>query len=228
LVLLLFLIMTRSIVAEEPWVVPAIRSSGETLHQVRDGPVLYVPGAGGVENMATIASLTLLADVADAMPKEGPGITVYAAHPLFFIAAEELLSGRENVQMLYVCPDRPTFGLALTGAVLRDPPETMVVVGNTEDETLLLTEVGARSGVMQIAGTDTVQQIPFMIATCDLTLIGEELFLAGPQLSLDGFRAAPLLHDRLKLLAWFLILAGILAAKLGWGWYLALFKTGVQ
>jgi hypothetical protein len=189
---------------------------------------VYIPGTGGVENMATIASLTLLADVADGMSEDCPGLTVYAADPVLFVAGEELLSGKSNIEILYVCPDRSTFGLAMTGEVLRDPPETMILVGNTEDETLLISEVGTRGGAMQIAGTDTVNQIPFLIATCDLTLIGEELLLAGPQLSTDSHRAAPLLHDRLKLLAWLLIVVGILAAKLRWGWYLALFVSGAR
>lgn len=228
LVILLFLLLTRSFVVEEPWIVPAIRSSGEILHQPRGSRVVYIPGTGGIDNMATIASLTLLADVADGVSEDGPGLTVYAAHPLLFVAGEELLCGKSNVEILYLCPDRSTFGLAMTGEVLRDPPETMVLVGNTEDETLLLSEVGARVGAMQIAGTDSVGQIPFLIATCDLTLIGEELFLTGPQLSTESYRAAPLLHDRLKLLAWLLILLGIVAAKLRWGWYLALFITGTQ
>jgi hypothetical protein len=230
LVILLFLVLTRSVVVEEPWIVPAIRSSGDALRQPREGRLVYIPGTGGVDNMATVASLTLLGDVADGMSDKGPGLTVYAAHPLLFVAAEELLCDQGNVEILYVCPDRPTFGLAVTGAVLRDPPETMFLVGNTEDETLLISEVGARVGALQIAGTDAVSQIPFLIATCDLTLIGEELFLAGPQLSAEGHRyqAAPLLHDRLKLLVWLLILLGILAAKLRWGWYVALFMTGAQ
>jgi hypothetical protein len=50
-------------------------------------------------------------------------------------------------------------------------------------ESLLLTETGASTGAIQIAGTDSDHQLPFFVTTCDYTLIGEELYAASAYLS---------------------------------------------
>jgi hypothetical protein len=50
-------------------------------------------------------------------------------------------------------------------------------------EALLLTETGATTGAIQIAGTDAYTQLPFLVTTCDYTLLGEELYAASAYLS---------------------------------------------
>jgi len=60
-------------------------------------------------------------------------------------------------------------------------------------ESLLLAEVGAGVGAIQIAGTDVDSQLPFFFTACDYTLIGEELYAAGAYLSKE-----PMLVSALK------------------------------
>ena len=50
-------------------------------------------------------------------------------------------------------------------------------------ESMLFAEGGANIGAIQIAGTTNTVQIPFFLAACDYTLIGEEIFAAGAYLS---------------------------------------------
>ena len=65
---------------------------------------------------------------------------------------------------------------------------------------IIFAESGSIIGAMQIGGTSSPSQIPFFIASCDYTLIGEELFAAkgyidkepaslGSLLGLDLLRA---------------------------------------
>ena len=44
-------------------------------------------------------------------------------------------------------------------------------------------ETGNSTGAIQIAGTAMPSQLPFFVAACDYTLIGEELFAASAYLS---------------------------------------------
>jgi hypothetical protein len=60
-------------------------------------------------------------------------------------------------------------------------------------ESLLLAEVGATTGAIQIAGTEQESQLPFFFTSCDYTLIGEELYAAGAYLSKE-----PMLLSTLK------------------------------
>jgi hypothetical protein len=46
-----------------------------------------------------------------------------------------------------------------------------------------MAETGNSIGAIQIAGTAMPAQIPFFFASCDYTLIGEELFAASAYLS---------------------------------------------
>ena len=63
----------------------------------------------------------------------------------------------------------------------------------TEEDVDILAETGASTGAIQIAGTDSVFQLPFFITACDYTLIGEELYAASAYLSRE-----PLLLGSLK------------------------------
>ena len=49
--------------------------------------------------------------------------------------------------------------------------------------TKILAETGNSIGAIQIAGTAESSQLPFFVAACDYTLIGEELFAASAYLS---------------------------------------------
>ncbi|UCG92590.1 MAG: hypothetical protein JSV97_02455, partial [candidate division WOR-3 bacterium] len=72
-------------------------------------------------------------------------------------------------------------------------PATNLFLGYFWAESLILAETGASTGAIQIAGTDSVFQLPFFITACDYTLIGEELYAASAYLSKE-----PLLLGSLK------------------------------
>jgi hypothetical protein len=50
-------------------------------------------------------------------------------------------------------------------------------------ESLILAEMGNTIGAIQVAGTAMPAQLPFFVAACDYTLIGEEFFAASAYLS---------------------------------------------
>ena len=70
---------------------------------------------------------------------------------------------------------------------------TNFFIGRFWAESLIMAETGAQTGAFQIAGTDSVLQLPFFVTACDYTLIGEELYAASAYLSHE-----PLLLGSLK------------------------------
>jgi len=224
----LMFITRRLPVMDEIWIFPSIRNLAETVIKPHKEPLVYVPGTGSYSCMATIASITLMEQLIELMREHDNDMEVNVSDPMTFSAATECLENLDHSTAYFISPDKAVFSMAYTHKMLTKPIETAILMGTMDDESLLLTEAGSRAGAFQIAGTDNVSQIPFLLSTCELTLIGEVLFLAGPQLSPDGYRAATLLHDRLKRIAWILLLLGILGAKLGWDWYIRLFETGVR
>jgi hypothetical protein len=78
------------------------------------------------------------------------------------------------------------------GIMLRRKPAANFFMGSYFAESLLLTETGASTGAIQIAGTDSDHQLPFFVTTCDYTLIGEELYAASAYLSKEPIQVGTL------------------------------------
>ncbi len=76
---------------------------------------------------------------------------------------------------------------------MRERPAANFYMGSFAAESLIIAETGNMAGSVQIAGTDSDTQLPFFIAACDYTLMGEELYAAGAYLSRH-----PLLMAQLK------------------------------
>jgi hypothetical protein len=77
--------------------------------------------------------------------------------------------------------------------MVREQSATNFFMGYYFAESLILSETGASTGAIQVAGTDSVAQLPFFVVTCDYTLIGEELYAASAYLSRE-----PLLTGTIK------------------------------
>jgi hypothetical protein len=85
----------------------------------------------------------------------------------------------------------------------------------------MLAETGYLTGAVQIAGTAEFTQLPFFIAACDYTLLGEELYAVSAYLSREPSLIAQLkAGDIVKATVMLLIGAGVVAATV-WGFDLA-------
>jgi hypothetical protein len=77
------------------------------------------------------------------------------------------------------------FAMAAIGWMLKEQPATCFYFGYWEADSLMFAETGQTVGAMQIAGTDKLPQVPFFVASCDYTLIGEEFWAASAKISQD-------------------------------------------
>jgi hypothetical protein len=116
----------------------------------------------------------------------------------------------------YLTDDQFGYAAGVDGIMVREMPATVFFLGAFYAESLILAETGHSVGAIQIAGTAMPAQLPFFVAACDYTLIGEELFAASAYLSKE-----PLLLGSLKGQDWgkaifmFLIGAGVILETLG-------------
>jgi len=110
-----------------------------------------------------------------------------------------MTTARETVQASYLSAGRPDaynedliyyvtdeqFGYVayLQGMMVREKPATCFYMGAFFAESLILAETGNSIGAIQVAGTAMPAQLPFFVAACDYTLIGEEFFAASAYLS---------------------------------------------
>jgi hypothetical protein len=156
-------------------------------------PVLYVPGIGEIDNIMTIASLTILSHVAKITAKYETPLIVPTARSVVMSAAEEVVkeayaeAGRPDAynpdNIRYLSDAQFAFAGAVNGIMLRERPAANLYLGAFWAESLLLAETGFEAGAIQVAGTAMVSQLPFFVTACDFTLMGEELYAASAYLS---------------------------------------------
>src|SRR4029078_7960722 len=84
----------------------------------------------------------------------------------------------------YVTYDQFAYTATVSARMTREKPAAIFLIGYFFAESLILAETGQSTGAIQIAGQADPTQLPFFVATCDYTLIREELYAASPYLSL--------------------------------------------
>jgi hypothetical protein len=186
-------------------------------------PILYVPGIAEINDIQTIASVTILGRVATMVAEYDADLHVPCRFPLVMSTAQEVVkeayleAGRpdayraENVR--YITDDQFGYVSGVDGIMLRDKPAANFYLGLFAAESLILAETGHSIGAIQIAGTAMPSQLPFFIAACDYTLIGEELFAASAYLSREPRLMGSLLgQDWGKVIILVIIVIGVLLA----------------
>jgi hypothetical protein len=166
-------------------------------------PMLYVPGIGTISDIATIASLNILAQVAKKAAEYETPLVVPNFDPIVYTVAHEVVkeayleAGKPDAfkadNVYFITNDQMGYAAAVDGIMVREKPATNFLLGSFFAESLILAETGATTGAIQIAGTDQVAQLPFFITACDYTLMGEELYAASAYLAKE-----PLLLGTLK------------------------------
>ena len=166
-------------------------------------PIFYSPGIGQMVNMSTIASTSILGEVSKKVAKYDSTIKVPHFDPIVMSICKEIVkqsyleverpdSYRDDCNF-FVSQDQFSYAASVDGMIHREKPAACFFIGYFMAESLLLAEVGATTGAIQIAGTDIESQLPFFFMACDYTLIGEELYAASAYLSRD-----PMLVSSLK------------------------------
>jgi hypothetical protein len=90
-----------------------------------------------------------------------------------------------------------------------------VMVGHFGKEYLLLGEAGAQREIVQIAGSNSLAAQPFMLATSDRFLLGEEVFAVGAYLTRRPEHIASLyVQDAMRVLVVIAIVIGVLIKTL--------------
>jgi hypothetical protein len=199
-------------------------------------PILFIPGLGVTGEVATLAAFTMLGRVAKKTAEYQTRVRVPCYDPMVMTIAQDIVKSsyldagypemyREE-DVFFVTQDQFSYVAAVNGMMIRERPATNFYIGKFYAESLILAETGNIAGSIQIAGTDEIIQIPFFIASCDYTLIGEELYAASAYLS----REPPLLgtlkgQDWGKAAMVTAIVLGTIAATLGWHGFVDFFAT---
>ncbi len=133
------------------------------------------------------------------------------------IESAYLAAGRPDAynpdQVYYVTDEQFGYVASVAGTMVREKPAACFYMGSFYAESLILAETGNSVGAIQIAGTGQPSQLPFFVAACDYTLIGEEFLAASAYLSGEPQQLGSLKgQDAGKVLGASLLVVGTLLA----------------
>jgi len=189
--------------------------------------MVYTPGETGVQNMEFYASLGILSYIADRAARLEVDLIATVQRPETYPMIEETMrEAYRGAERLDEFKDENCRFLSqhyivhamMTAAIIEnEDAASAFFLGQFGLQSLLMTEPGARRGVIQIAGDTGVFQMPFFIASCDYVLIGEELFAASAYVSSDPtIRGSLVAQDRFKLVLLLLVVFGVLMLTSYW------------
>ncbi len=192
--------------------IPGLEAIDEAIGRATEmgKPVLYNIGMGDITNPDTIASLPILEYVTKTCAKYDTQLVEVNRNYVVYGVADEVVkqaymsSGKPELydpnNVRWYSDEQFGFSTAVMGIMYRDLPAANLMLGSYAAESLLLAETGAVIETVQIAGTTNVLQIPFFVATCDYTLLGEELYAASAYISRDPVLVASIIgQDFMKI-----------------------------
>ena len=154
---------------------------------------LFIPGILDINDIQTVAGITVLSRVAGLAAEYDATLEVPTSRSLVMTTAREtveaayLAAGRPDAyredNIYYLTDEQFGYVAGVTGTMVREKPAACFYMGAFFAESLILAETGNSIGAIQVAGTAMPSQLPFFVAACDYTLIGEEFFAASAYLS---------------------------------------------
>ncbi|OYV03277.1 hypothetical protein CGW93_01640 [candidate division bacterium WOR-3 4484_18] len=156
-------------------------------------PVLYSSGLNPIDSISTIASMCILGEVARKIARYESRLIVPNIDPIVMTVAQEVVKeaylseGKPHLyredDVFFLAAQQFPYAAGISGIMVRERPATNLFIGYFYAESLILAEAGNMSGAIQVAATDAIMQLPFFVAACDYTIIGEELYAASAYLS---------------------------------------------
>ena len=217
--------------------IPGLEAVDEALGRATEmgRSILYVLGLGAVDNVATIASMTILGQVARRTADYETPLLVPCNDPIVLNVVREMVKtsyldeGRPDAynedNIFFLTESQFAYAAGVDGIMIREKPAAIFLQGTFFAESLLMAETGNSIGAIQIAGTDSEHQLPFFIAACDYTLIGEELYAATAYLSKDPMFLGSLKgQDWGKLVIFAAIVLGVILELSGVNWITTLLQ----
>ncbi len=201
---------------------------------VESGRTLHVSlGVGSVANQTTadsLAGLAVLDFLSEQAAETGISPLVSMADPTVMLLAqngvrtayaqapaEEVEEATQQVRL--IAPQPAAYAAGVMNILDSDEVDGTVLVGKFGDEYLLMGETAARHRMAHIGGASDPNTLPFIYASAQETLLGEEIYAAGAYLKDIPVHIGSLIaQDTMRWVVALVILGGVLIATTQWWW----------
>jgi len=188
-------------------------------------PIMFTTGIGSIDSLPILAGLTVLKQVAKRAALYEVKVLMPNNDPLVLAAAREAVKeaytemGRPDLynenDVFFLTTSQFGFASGMSGMMNRIRPGAIFFMGYFYAESLILAENAYVSGAISVAGTTSIDQLPFFVAACDYTIIGDELYAASAYISRNPLEVAGVkAGDWFKALSVAFIIVGVVLATL--------------
>jgi hypothetical protein len=186
-------------------------------------------GTGSMANATTadsLAGLYVLNYLAEQSTITGVYPVVSMADPTVLLFAQNTfqaaqINNPQGIEATYrnirwIAPQPAAYAAGAMSLLSVDDVEANVMVGRFGDEYLLIGETAARRTMGHIGGASDPNTLPFIYASAQEILLGEEIYAAGAYLQRRFSHLGSLLaQDTMRWIIALVILAGVVATSLG-------------
>jgi hypothetical protein len=184
-------------------------------------PILMVPGIGDI-GVIVMQALSIFSYITKTAAQFGNRILLPTGGtngPAIYTVADEVIRdsyasvGRAEAfdpdSVRFISDRQFAFAAGVAGMIYREKVAASFLFGEFFAESLIFAEAGQMVGAIQVAGTTQTTQIPFLIASCDYTIIGDEYYAASAYISREPTLLGSLAgQDVGKAIIWLLVLVG--------------------
>ncbi len=187
-------------------------------------PVIMIPGLSGFD-VVTLQAITIFSYITRKIARFGNSMFLPVCDAQVLTVAEEVIRNAYEAEgvperfdpdtVRFLSERQFAYASGVAGMIQREKAAAIFMFGSFFAEALIFAESGNQVGAIQIAGTDSTTQVPFFIAACDYTIIGDEFYAASAYLSREPTLMGSLVgQDFGKLMIIFIIVLGVIAASL--------------
>lgn len=198
--------------------------TGRTLHLS-----VGVGGMAGRTTADSLAGLSVLDYFTRQAAETGVAPIVSMADPTLMLFAQNAIReahahNQSEAQEAYrhvrwIAPQPAAYAAGVMNILSLEDAEATVMVGTFGDEYLLMGESAAWRGIDHVGGTSAPNTLPFIYASAQETLFGEEIYAAGAYLSrIPAHLGSLMTQDAMRWLVALIILGGILVTTLNLSW----------
>jgi hypothetical protein len=185
-------------------------------------------GIGSLANETTadsLAGLAVLDYLAGQAAATGVSPTISMADPMVMLFAQNAVRAAHPADpdraeeayrsIRWIAPQPAAYAAGVMNILNIDQVEGNIMVGSFGDEYLLMGETAARRGIAHVGGTSNPNTLPFVYASAQEALLGEEIYAAGAYLQKRPAHLGSLAaQDLMRWLIALFILGGIVIASM--------------
>jgi hypothetical protein len=209
---------------------------------VESGRTVHVSlGVGSMATQTTadsLAGLSVLGFLSEHAAETGVPPIISMADPTVMLFAQNLVraanadspagvdEAAQSVRL--IAPQPAAYAAGVMNILDSDEVGGTVMVGNFGDEYLLMGETAARHDMAHIGGASDPNTLPFIYASAQETLLGEEIYAAGAYLkNIPAHIGSLVAQDTMRWVVALVMLGGVLVATLNlwWLWILVALLT---